>query len=157
LTSGDGYAVVWGNPVDSTSPEGLKKLRLVRYSGGLDADANLSELVGGPNLLNQNNGGYLDLKVTLNPSTREWQLFSEARDDGYGNPDLATLRGSVTDSTYTGQPLNHTGFFMNSDHNNVGNLVANVALTVIPEPAVGAVFIGLGLTGFCLIRRVMAR
>ncbi|MBK6628809.1 MAG: PKD domain-containing protein [Flavobacteriales bacterium] len=106
FTLGDGYAVVLGN---TGTPD---PLRLVRYTGGLDANSNLTTIITGPNVTNN----YLDVRVVYNPLTDGWQLFYT--DNGaagpFGDPLVAaTSGGSTVDATYTGVSAPNIGCLWN--------------------------------------------
>ncbi|MBL8010161.1 MAG: hypothetical protein JNJ64_06100, partial [Flavobacteriales bacterium] len=95
LTQGNGYAVVLGNS-GATDP-----LRLVRYTGGLDTNANIQNILSASDFGNN----YLDVRVTYNPLTDTWGLFYT--DNGaagpFGDPLVAaTSAGTTVDATYTG-------------------------------------------------------
>ncbi len=103
-STGDGYAVVLGQ-AGGTDP-----LRLVRYTGGLNADSDFT------NIITSNTSGladfgneHLSVKVTYNPCLGgQWELF--VRNDGtsFQDPLSGTLtsQGTATDNTYTGIALN---------------------------------------------------
>jgi len=95
LTAGNGYAVVFGQSGSTDA------IRLVRYTGGIDAIINLTNIISG----NDYGAEYLSVKVTYNPSTDEWSLYSESNASAYpqSNPtNTATQIGSATvNTTYT--------------------------------------------------------
>lgn len=133
FTAGNGYAVVYGN---TGSPD---PIRLVRYSGGLAADSNLTNLVssGVADLAAVND--YVSVRVAYSASTGVWQLF--VRDDGaagWADPatmNAANLVGASSDSTYTGAALTHAGFFWN--YSTAAAQTAqfdNLKVTAVPEP-----------------------
>ena len=152
LTGGNGYAVVYGRNNTNT-------IELVRFTGGLDADANLTSLIAtGANPLGTVND-FGSFRVTFNPNTNVWQLF--LRDDGAGafvDPisGVNTLVGSATDSTFTASG-NAVGFYWN--HGGTNNQTAqfdNMTFAAVPEPTTWAM-IGLGgtalVTGVWRLRR----
>ncbi|HRD53734.1 MAG TPA: hypothetical protein PKY96_13915 [Flavobacteriales bacterium] len=110
LTLGQGYAVVLGEVGN------MDRVRLVRYNGGLDADANLATIIQAGDFAND----YLDVRVTYVPSTNTWSLFY--RDNGntqFGNPlTAATSAGSAVDANYTGTSLPIIGCLWNHDGDN---------------------------------------
>ncbi|MCB0795847.1 MAG: PKD domain-containing protein [Flavobacteriales bacterium] len=106
LLQGDGYAVVLGN---SGSPD---PLRLVRYTGGLDANSNLTAVITGPNITNN----FMDVRITYTPSTNTWAMFyaDQGATGPFGDPTLAaTSAGSAVDATFTGVPLPAIGCLWN--------------------------------------------
>lgn len=106
LTQGNGYAVVLGN-AGPTDP-----LRLVRYTGGLDANANLTTIITNATDFGNN---HLDVRVTYNPATDGWALFYTDNGGGpFGDPLLAsTAAGTTLDATYTGVSAPAIGCFWN--------------------------------------------
>lgn len=110
LTTGTGYAVVLGQAGNTD------RLRLVRYNGGLDADANLTDIIATSDFDND----YLDVRVTYEPSTDTWSLFY--RNNGntlFSDPLTAgTAGGSAVDNTYTGTSLPIIGALWNHDGDN---------------------------------------
>lgn len=136
---GSGYAVVYGS---QATPE---PFRLVRYSGGLGADANLVAMVStaGAGLAGIND--YASIRVTYAPTDGTWRLF--VRDDGAtGWSDPASINdgnlvGVASDSVYTGAALTHTGFFWNYSTAATQTVrFDNLRISVVPESGVfGAV------------------
>jgi|GEM_PF-1694287 len=105
LTSGTGYAIVYGN---SLTPD---PIRLVSYSAGVGTNTNIISS-GVSDIANTNN--YASVKVTYNPTGNLWTLY--LRDDGvsaWSDPSsgVTTQIGSSTaNSTYTGTSLGSFGF-----------------------------------------------
>jgi hypothetical protein len=104
-SSGNGYAVALGGP------GGQDSVRLVRYTGGLNAEADLTNLIkSNTEGLTDFGAEYLSIKVTYNPCNGgQWELF--LRNDGltgFANPLTGTLvsQGTIIDNTYTGTSLN---------------------------------------------------
>jgi len=98
-TDGNGYAVVLGN---NKTPD---PIRLVRFSGGIDSNKNLT------NIISSGNYGkvYLSIKVTYKPSTNTWKLYAESSSDSFPRSDprnTSKLIGTGTDNTYTGSSYN---------------------------------------------------
>jgi endonuclease I len=106
-TNGSGYAVVLGQSGTTNL------LRLVHFSGGLDANPNLTDIISGGNY----NSDYLSVKVTYVPSTNTWSLFAESSASSFpqSNPGLtATKIGtSAVNSTYTNTVLSYLGVLWN--------------------------------------------
>jgi hypothetical protein len=111
LLTGDGYAVVLGTPSSS-----INRLRLVRYSGGLTADANITNIITAGNFAQQ----YLDVRVLFEPSTGTWSLFYTNNGTGpFGDPLTAsTAGGSAVDNTFTGTDLGYIGCLWNHAYGN---------------------------------------
>jgi hypothetical protein len=93
--NGSGYAIVHGQP-NTQDP-----VRLVRYTGGLQGTAKLTNIITG----NQDFGNeYLGIKVTYNPSNDEWKLYGQSGTSFQDN-NLNNLNyyGNAVDSTFTSQ------------------------------------------------------
>jgi hypothetical protein len=92
-TAGSGYAVVHGQTGDQDP------IRLVKYSGGLQGTAKLTNIITG----NQDFGSeYLGVKVTYDPSNDEWKLYGQSGTSFQDN-NLNNLNyyGNAVDSTFT--------------------------------------------------------
>jgi len=110
LTSGNGYALVYGG-------SGTRQWRLVSFTGGLQANANITTILSTPLSPGFSDGDYLSLKVSYDSTTNSWSLYfrndgSTAFVDsrlttGYGTP------SSSTNSTYTNITLDSFGYFYN--------------------------------------------
>lgn len=150
-TDGIGYAVVFGDSLDGY----WDQLRLVKYSGGLDADANLTTMVTTGKIFGENVAHRFGVKVTYDPADGMWRLYAarSAWDQPFPEPGLAPTVGSSVDSTHTSQTMPYTGFYLNSDFSSVRLYADNIALTVIPEPALVGSFTVLGLMGWALLHR----
>ncbi len=111
FTNGNGYAVVYGGT------EATKRYKLVSYSGGLDANANITDIVTNTAAAPANPNNYVSIRVTYNPGTNTWALYF--RDDGnsaWSDPSTGvnTQIGSNTvNSTYTGTALTNFGYLFN--------------------------------------------
>lgn len=143
LTSANGYAVVLGQNL-STDP-----IRLVSFTGGLDANANLANVISGGAPLSDIGAEYLSLRVTYDPSADSWSLYG--RNDGassFTDPTTGTLTfaGGAFNSTYTGTLLSEIGFFWNyNTAANQASLFDNVSITAIPEPTEWSLYSAIGL------------
>jgi hypothetical protein len=99
----DGYAVVIGN---TSNPD---PVRLVRFSGGLTSNTNVTNVA----VTGQNDAdAYYSVHVTFNPCDGEWSIA--ARDDGdtdFAAPNVGSLGAIVTgtDQTHTGLDLRFFG------------------------------------------------
>lgn len=102
--SGSGYAVVMGGGANNN-------IALIKYTSGLQGTRTTVIGFGGtPTNLTD----YLSVKVTYDPSTNGWQLFS--RDDGttaFADPAAGTLTsiGTATDTTHTGTAMSYLGAY----------------------------------------------
>lgn len=105
-TLGQGYAVVIGN---SSNPD---PVRLVRFNGGVDANANLT------NILTRaiTDAQYLGVRVTYIPSTNTWEMFVTNNAGPFSSPLTGgTSSGTAVNNTYTGAGVNlvYTGVVYN--------------------------------------------
>jgi hypothetical protein len=106
LTNGFGYALVYGG-------SGTKQWRLVSFTGGLQANANITTISTTSTFAD---GDYLSIKVSYNSSTNSWSLYF--RNDGAGWVDSRLTTGygtptTTTNSTYTNVTLDSFGYFYN--------------------------------------------
>lgn len=105
--TGDGYAVVHGEIGANDY------LHLVKFTGGLDLNSNLSSIVTGSI---DYGADYFTVKVVYDPSGDTWSLYIGSSITSFNNPstDTYTQVGSTnTDNTYTGSNLNYLGCFWN--------------------------------------------
>lgn len=151
ITLGDGYAVVWGQS------GGVDPVRLVRYSGGLDLDSNITDMIVGTGTPFSDMGTrYLSLQVTYAPITNTWELF--LRDDGasaFADPLVGSLtsQSTVVDSTHTGKTMTSTAAFWNHGTSATDlTQFDNVVVSVVPEPVTCALF-GAGALLWVLRRK----
>jgi hypothetical protein len=152
LTTANGYAVVWGG-TGSTDP-----IRLVRFAGGLDADANLTDMIvasGASGTAGDPNTNYTSIKVVYTPGTSSFEMF--ARSDGssaFADPSAGsyTSAGSVVNSTYTSATMTHIGALARYQGNNDEALFDNVSVEALPEPT-SLGLIGIGAVGLLRRRR----
>jgi hypothetical protein len=109
LTNGNGYALVYGG-------SGTRQWRLVSFTGGLQANANVTTILSTALSPGFGDGDYLSLKVSYDSTTNSWSLyfrndgaaFIDSRlTTGYGTPSTAT------NSTYTNVTLDSFGYFYN--------------------------------------------
>lgn len=126
LGSGQGYAVVLGNPTTS----GADLLRLVRYSSGLYSDASLTNIITSSATITNE---FLAVKVTYDPGTNTWNLYYATSPIAFIHPALATtLAGTATNATYTGTNLPYSGCLWN--HSTTGNESALFDNIFLPSP-----------------------
>ena len=110
LTNGNGYALVYGG-------SGTRQWRLVSFTGGLQANANITTILSTPLSPGFVDTDYLSLKVSYDSTTNNWSL--SFRNDG--NVDWVDSRittgydtpSSATNSTYTNVTLDSFGYFYN--------------------------------------------
>ncbi len=110
LTNGNGYALVYGG-------SGTRQWRLVSFTGGLQANANITTILSTPLSPGFADTDYLSLKVSYDSTTNNWTL--SFRNDG--NSDWIDSRlttgystpSSATNSTYTNVTLDSFGYFYN--------------------------------------------
>ena len=139
LTTRNGYAVALGQSGSADA------LRLVRFAGGLDADANLTNIISGSDFANE----YLAVKVTYDPSNDNWQLFEASNASSFPDPLTATytqIGSSTANSTYTGTSLPYLVCFWNhSNTSSVSALFDNIYLLTAGTSFSGAVLLLLFL------------
>jgi hypothetical protein len=109
LISGNGYALVYGG-------SGTRQWRLVSFTGGLQANANITTILSTPLTPGFGDGDYLSLKVSYDSTTNNWSL--SFRNDGVAWVDSRLTTGydtpsTSTDSTYTNVTLDSFGYFYN--------------------------------------------
>jgi hypothetical protein len=133
LLTADGYAVVYGN---SGTPN---TVRLVRFAGGLDAEANLTSLVSTAGTDYQSQ--YLTVRVTYAPDEDTWTLYVANSTTAFANPltGTATAAGSRLDATLTGQALPYVGCLWNhatgaTDNATFDNIYVTAPCTLATEP-----------------------
>jgi hypothetical protein len=152
MTTANGYAVVIGN---SGSPD---PVRLVHFVNGLDANANLTNIISGASPLNDAAANYYSLRVTFAPSTGTWSLFG--RNDGataFADPLTGTLTAAgtpVVNTTYTSTSLPVFGMLWAysttaAQTANFDNITVSLA---IPEPASAGMLLA-GLATLVGLRR----
>jgi hypothetical protein len=152
LTSANGYAVMWGGST-STDP-----IRLVRFSGGMDADANVTTMItasGGSGTGGDPNTNYMSIKVTYNPVSDAFELFT--RSDGtsaFADPASGsyTSAGTLVNTTYTNSTMSHIAAMGRYSGDNNDFYFDNINVDVVPEPA-SVAMLGLGAVAFASTRR----
>jgi len=105
----NGYAVTLTRGTDKNA------VRLVKFTGGLSANANVSMIIG-PSAESSSYTDYYSVKVIYNPATNKWQLFSRIDGTAIVDPESGTLTqvGTETiDDSYTNTAMSHFGFFFN--------------------------------------------
>jgi len=126
---GNGYAVVLGQSGKTDA------IRLVKFSGGMDLNSNLT------NIISSGDYGklYISIKVTYKPSTNTWRLYVESSSTAFPQSDprnTSTSVGSATDNTYTGSSydLKYLGCLWN--HSTKGTEYALFDDIYIPKSSV---------------------
>ena len=110
LTNGNGYALVYGG-------SGTRQWRLVSFTGGLQANANVTTILSTALSPGFVDGDYLSLKVSYDSTTNSWSLYF--RNDGstaFVDSRLTTgysTPSTTTNSTYTNITLDSFGYFYN--------------------------------------------
>ena len=117
LTDGYGYALVYGG-------SGTRQWRLVSFTGGLQANANITTILSTPNSPGFGDGDYLSLKVSYDSITNNWQLYFRNDGAAWVDPTLTTgysISSVATDGTYTNTTLDSFGYFYNFGSTLTGN------------------------------------
>ncbi|MCK9590352.1 MAG: PEP-CTERM sorting domain-containing protein [Terrimicrobiaceae bacterium] len=141
ITTGNGYAVVLGGS-GSTDP-----VRLVSFTGGLELNSNLTDVISATSPLNDIGNSYMSIRVTFDTTTDTWTLLG--RDDGassFTDPTTGTLSslGSANNSTFVASTL--TSFGMLWNYSTTASQTAqfdNISIAVVPEPQTW-VLMGIG-------------
>jgi hypothetical protein len=141
LTTGNGYAVVYGN---SGQPDSL---RLVRYTGGLTGPAALRTLVAVsvPVTAGATTGPAATVRVLYAPDEDNWTLEVSANTTSFDDPTTATYTriGIRKDSAFTSTALPWVGCFWNhattaTENAVFDNLYVTAPCTLGPEPTQSA-------------------
>lgn len=135
FNTGNGYAVVLGNSGTSDN------LRLVRFTNGLDANANMVNVIAP--VVDYGNQ-YLTVKVTYNPVGDLWSLYIGSNLGFFDNPLTASytqLGATTADGTYTGVDLLFLGPYWNhvtasGESMIVDNFRIPNLCTLSPEPTI---------------------
>ncbi|MFZ1694700.1 MAG: PKD domain-containing protein [Flavobacteriales bacterium] len=105
LREGTGYAVVLGSVSGTIDP-----LRLVRYNGGLDANANLTDIAAHGDFGNE----YLSVTVTYQSMTGAWNMYLATSTSSFpAMPEAVSPVASGNDGTYAGIALPYLGCYYN--------------------------------------------
>jgi len=145
LTGGNGYAVVYGGT------EATKRYKLVSYSGGLDANGNITDIISSTAAAPANFNNYVSIRVTYNPVSDTWALYF--RDDGnsaWADPSsgVTTQVGSNTVNTaYTNTALTNFGYLWNystagGQNAQFDNFTVSVSTDPLLIPSVGSLSFG---------------
>ena len=141
FTTGNGYAVVYGNAGQPDS------LRLVRYTGGLTGPATLRTLaaVSVPVVTGATTGPAATVRVRYAPEEDNWTLEVSANTATFDEPTTATYTriGTRKDSAYTRTALPWLGGFWNhattaTENAVFDNIYVTAPCTLGPEPTTGA-------------------
>jgi hypothetical protein len=139
--TGDGYAVVEHRPIEGPDAQAptTNNIALVKFTGGIRGTRTIL-VPFGPALASTRN--FTSNKVTYNPKTNEWQLFS--RDDGgyttVMDPESGTLPqiGTVVkDSEHTLKTMTHMFAYAQGSYTS-GRYYqfANIKVTVSPTTGI---------------------
>ena len=141
LTTGNGYAVVYGNAGQPDS------LRLVRYRGGLTGPTALRSIlaVSLPAAAGTLTGPAATVRVLYDPDEDNWTLEVSANTTTFDDPLTASYVriGVRKDSVYASTPLPWVGCFWNhattaADNAVFDNIYVTAPCTLGPEPTAGA-------------------
>ncbi|MFC6225628.1 T9SS type A sorting domain-containing protein [Hymenobacter artigasi] len=141
LTTGNGYAVVYGNAGQPDS------LRLVRYTGGLVGPTNLRTLVAVsvPVATGATSGPAATVRVLFAPDEDNWTLEVSANTASFDDPTTAsyTRIGIRKDSAFTTVALPWVGCFWNhattaTEQAVFDNIYVTAPCTLGPEPTQGS-------------------
>lgn len=124
-TTGSGYGVALGNS-GATDP-----IRLVRFTGGFNANSDLTNLIAYGDYGNE----YLAVRVDFDVAARKWRLYVFDSTDFRDPATLgaAHLVDSVIDSTYTNLALPYLGGFYNHASSSSQNaFFDNVSIPYFP-------------------------
>jgi acetyl esterase/lipase len=131
LSTANGYAVVSGG-------SGSNVYRLVKFTGGLYANAGITNLVTG--MTQADRRDYMSMKVTYDPQTGTWSYYDRTDAPSsaafWNDPSTGeyTLRGTSTDAAFTGIAMTSFGFFWNYNTTTGNNAYFdNFKVTVTPE------------------------
>lgn len=117
LQDGNGYAVIMGR---MSGDKGDKKIHLVKYTNGLDANDNITSLIASPECTLRK---YWTIRVAYLPSTNTWKMAWYEDLDAFVAPAEVTAWtdcGSIVDATYTNNEMTTFGFLNNYSGNNDG-------------------------------------
>jgi hypothetical protein len=149
LTTANGYAVLMGTTGSTTDP-----VRLVRFAGGLGADANVTTLITGTGDGADPGANLLSVQVSYTPGTNTFELFVRNDGAGFADPSAGSYvsSGTAVNNTYTSSTMTTIGAFGRYDGNNQSRLFDNVKVEALPEPA-SLGFIGMGAMALAARRR----
>lgn len=117
LLEGNGYAVIMGR---MSGDKGDKKIHLVKYTNGLDANDNITSLIASPECTLKK---YWTIRVTYIPVSNTWKMAWYEDQTAFVAPaDVASWTdcGSIVDATYTNNEMTTFGFLNNYYGNNDG-------------------------------------
>jgi hypothetical protein len=134
MSTANGYAVVWGQS-GTTDP-----IRLVRFAGGLDSNTNLTSMItasGASGTGGDPNTSYMSVKVTYNPNSDTFELFT--RSDGtsaFSDPAAGTYTsaGTLVNTTYTSSTITSFALVGAYGANNQDLYFDSIGIDVVPEP-----------------------
>ena len=126
-TATNGYAVVQGN---TGTPH---PVRLVRFTGGLTSNSNLTTICSAST---EDGAKALTLRVTYSPQTNTWKLEASSNTATFQDPAVTTTYvtlGTGTDATYTSSALPFLGCLWN--HATTATESAVFDNVCVPAPA----------------------
>ena len=130
-TTGVGYAVVLGNPLDPDP------IRLVRFNEGFANNASLTDLIVAGAPLGDPGTSHMSIRVIYDPDTDQWALYGRNDGGSFADPRAGTLTalGSATDANHTNVALGNFGFYWQGA--TAANQTArfdNFSILLTPEP-----------------------
>ncbi|MBX7224899.1 MAG: choice-of-anchor D domain-containing protein [Chitinophagales bacterium] len=138
-STGNGYAVVIGQSGTTDA------IRLARFTGGTNANADFTNIISGNDYGNE----YISVKVTYDPSTDNWSLYAESNASAFPQSDprsTATQIGSTTSNTTytaTGNDLKYFGGFWNHSTGASDNAIFDdIYAPVVPTSSYSGVTAG---------------
>ena len=119
-TSTNGYAITIKSLYANS---GTNAVRLVKFTNGLVANANIDSIMV-PSAGLVVNDNWASVKVVYTPSTNSWALYVRDDSSTAADPTSGTLTkvGVAVDNTYTSSTMTSCGFFWNE-----GSAKANIA------------------------------
>lgn len=129
-----GYAIAyWGAKSDDTENASvIRSFRLIKFSGGLNANSKITTLIEESDNMTTTASGYYSIKLTYAPGSDTWELFKRLDASSSSGTHLDpldeetkaySLVGSVVDNTYTSTEMNHFGFLNN--YEGTGDYIQN--------------------------------
>ena len=114
--SGSDFLSANGYAVTLTKGTTNNAIRLVKFTNGLSANANISTILGPSAESVTGNMDYYSVRVVYSPSTNTWKLFSRVDGASLLDPEsgsLAQVGDETIDNTYTTTPMSYFGYLFN--------------------------------------------